>query len=530
MQVQRQVLVGALSLVGFLYFGSLLYAADAKQLAEKDVAALIELQIDDEAIVAKIQKSGLAFSADDAAIERLKTAGASEAVLKAISDAGSAKPPAASGQDITFEDLLKLVSLGIDDESILKRLQKSPTVLTPSAEQVAAFKEAGASDKLIAAMQGVRPLSPQAAELITDFAIVLDSSGSMKEKTPEGETKMEAAKRVVTDLVQKFPDGLNVTFVLYGHEVFGRADDPRNCKAVKVVRPLSPLDAAGKSQLGSLIAGLRPTGATPIALSLKTAGKELSKHDTFSGLVLITDGLETCNGNPAAEAAALAANRCTFGVHVVGFGVKPEEDKALKEIADAGNGKYYSADSADELSDALQKLRQELEVVAKPAEKKVTQRRAIIVHKPPIEEFPALGEIRLQSYGLGSVSVEGKGGYEDEIRVPSATVEYDIFWAPKEAGMSQVAMLRKQVFTDRKLVEIKPEDYLGMVRVNGAGKPKKAIEISRPGNLGSRDVATRCQKFGQIMVVPAGKWSILVDDNKIEEDFEIEPGKLYELE
>ncbi len=470
--------------------------------------------------------SGLAFSADDAAIERLKTAGASEAVLTAISDAGSAKPPAASGPDITFEDLLKLVSLGIDDESILKRLQKTPTVLTPSAEQVAALKQAGASDKLIAAMQGVRPLSPQAAELITDFAIVLDCSGSMKEKTPEGETKMEAAKRVVTDLVQKIPEGLNVTFVLYGHEVFGRADDPRNCNAVKVARPISPLDSAGKAQLGSLIAGLRPTGATPIALSLNVAAKELAKHDSFSGLVLITDGLETCNGNPAAEAAALAANKCTFGVHVVGFGVKPEEDKALQGIADAGNGKYYSADSADELGDALKELRQELEVVAKPADKKISQRRAIKVLKPEVE-FPEYKEIQVVSFGIGSSSVDATGKYGEEIRIPSSSTKYEIRWVP-QSGQA-VAILKDFTLAERKVVEIKPEEHLGMIQVNGKGTPKKGILVYQRG-LGSIIGLQQCKKFGEIMVVPAEKVIVSVDDEDIEQDLEVEAGTLHELE
>ena len=354
----------------------------------------------------------------------------------------------------------------------------------------------------------------------------------MKEVTKGGETKMEAAKRVVADLIQKIPEGLNVTFVIYGHEVFAPADNPRNCQAVKVARPLGPLDAPGKSALSRLISGLKPTGATPIALSLKVAGEELAKDkDAFCGIVLITDGLESCKGDPAAEAAALLADlKLSFGVNVVGFGVKADEDAPLKAIADAGKGKYYSADDANALADSISSIAKELAVKAKPAEKKVTMRRAIIVHKPAIEEFPALGEIRLISRGLGSTSTDGKGGYGEEIRVPSATVKYEIQWVPKDKELSPVSILRDQVFAERKLMEIKTEDYLGMVRISGKGQPKKGIEISRAGELGSVDVASRSKKFGQILVVPAGKWNILVDDEKIEEGFEVEPGKLHELE
>ena len=366
---------------------------------------------------------------------------------------------------------------------------------------------------------------------VSDLALILDCSGSMRELTTGGETKMAVAKRVMTDLVSKIPAGLNVTFVIYGHEVFGGADDPRNCQAVKVARPLAPLDDAGRSELVALIGRLQPTGATPIALSLRTAGEELAKNNALCGVVLVTDGLESCKGDPAAEAAALVAKlNVSFGVNVVGFGVKAEENAALQSIANAGRGRYYAAADAKALTDAVAAIAQEIQAKAKPAEKKVTMRRAIIVHKPAIEEFPALGEIRLISRGLGSTSTDGTGGYEEEIRVPSATVKYEILWVPKDKELGSVAILRDKVFAERKLVEIKPEDYLGMVRINGKGKPKKSIVVSRAGGLGSTERATECKRFGQVMVVPVGKWDIWIDDDKIEEGFEVEPGKLHELE
>ena len=376
-----------------------LSAAADQPLKEEGLQSLLELKIDDEVIIARIKKSGVAFAGDEAALKRLAEAGASPAILAAVREAGTKKPAAVGAAAITYADVLKLLQLEIPEDQILKRLAKSPTVFTLGKEQIAELKGAGASEKLLTALQTARNISTQTAELITNFAIVLDCSGSMKETTKEGETKMEAAKRVVADLIQKIPEGLNVTFVIYGHEVFAPADNPRNCQAVKVARPLIPLDASGKSELSRLVAGLKPTGATPIALSLKVAGEELAKDkDAFCGIVLITDGLESCMGDPAAEAAALLANlKLSFGVNVVGFGVKPEEDAALQAIADAGKGKYYGADDADALADSISTIAKELAVKAKPAEKKVTMRRAIIVHKPEIEEFPALGEIRLIS-------------------------------------------------------------------------------------------------------------------------------------
>src|SRR5207302_1322572 len=110
------------------------------------------------------------------------------------------------------------------------------------------------------------------------------------------------AKKVVTDLVRNVPDGLNLAFMVYGHEVFPRLNDPRNCQAVKVVRPLSEIDGKGKEELAQFIQKLQPTGATPIALALRMAAVELARNDAFGGLVLITDGMESCKGDPSAEA------------------------------------------------------------------------------------------------------------------------------------------------------------------------------------------------------------------------------------
>jgi hypothetical protein len=95
------------------------------------------------------------------------------------------------------------------------------------------------------------------------------------------------------------------------------------------------------------VRSLQPVGSTPIALALKTAGMELDPQAP-STMLLISDGVETCQGNPAGEAAALAARfNLTFGV--VGFDVKADERQSLEAIAKAGKGRYYDARSAQEL-------------------------------------------------------------------------------------------------------------------------------------------------------------------------------------
>ncbi|HEX5105299.1 MAG TPA: VWA domain-containing protein, partial [Pirellulaceae bacterium] len=330
------------------------------------------------------------------------------------------------------------------------------------------------------------------------------------------------------------PTGLNVTFVIYGHEVFSSADDPRNCQAVKVARPLGKLDDAGKAELTDLVAGLKPTGGTPIALSLKVTGEELAKDkDAFCGIVLITDGLESCKGNPNEEVATLLKTlKLSFGVNLVGLGVKEAEDAALKTLAEAGGGKYYDADDADALADSISAIAKELEVKAKPVEVVNTTRRSLKFLQPTIE-MPEMKEIVLiEADGpVKDATLFKKGGitkYGEEIRVPSSTAKYDVVWYPKSG--EAIRIMKGVQLTERKVVDVKVEDLVGLIKVNGEGAPEiiHAGAVDDPGDLSFS--TQRAKKFGEVMVVPVGSYDVFVDRSVIEEGLKVEPGKLYELE
>jgi len=220
---------------------------------------------------------------------------------------------------------------------VVERLKQSPTTFTLSKDQSDALKRLGATEKLLGAMGSVRT-SVNAASELNNLAIVFDCSGSMSELTAQGRTKMDAAREAAIKLVQDVPEGVRIAFVIYGQS---RAQE---CNATQVIRKLEPLDEKGRAALIATIGRLQPVGSTPIALALRVAGQELAKANAPSGLVLISDGKEMCGGNPTAEATALTQKlKLDFGVQVVGFGVKPDEQLALGEIARAGKGRYFDA-------------------------------------------------------------------------------------------------------------------------------------------------------------------------------------------
>jgi len=526
----RKINAASLAPITLLLFCILPVPCSAAQLSEADLENLIELKIDDGAIIKKIREDGVAFEVNEKIIERLRSAGASDAVLDALTK--SAKPPADA---IEYADVLRLVELGIDETAILERLARSPTLFVLDSNQETELRDAGASDRLLAALKGARPQPPEKVE-VTDIALILDCSGSMKEHTTDGKPKMAVARDVVSDLIGKIPNGLGLTFVIYGH------DAELKCEAVEVVRSLADLDANGKSTLRSQIAGLRPVSSTPIAMALRTTGKELADSSGQCGLVLISDGKETCDGDPVAEVAALREQLdLAFGAHVIGFDVDEEGRTQLEEIAHAGGGKYYNAQTASDLAESVAAFKTELDEAVEPAPTTVIRRRAVKIQKPRVK-FPAIKEIVVVEAGdwlpdaFNYDPVIAGKDYGDEIRLPS-TDEYDVLWVPEEG--KAVRMVTEFAVNERKLAEFEPEDHLGMVRVGGEGLPQpKLVALTEVDGYGpdafNFDPVQLATKYGVDMVAPIGKydlWIQLPDGSaeKLEAALEIQGGRVTAL-
>ncbi len=181
---------------------------------------------------------------------------------------------------------------------------------------------------------------------------ILDVSGSMTGGL-DGGTKIDAAKRTFTQLVDELPGrGLDVGLEVYGH--YG----VRDCSAIEVIVPPGPLDP---SAVKAKVESLNPDkGATPIADALATAGEVLRGVREKKTIVLISDGEETCGGNPVQTVERLRKEGVDVTVHVVGFGVSDKERAQLEAIARAGGGNYYQADDAGALAESLKKIRKKV--------------------------------------------------------------------------------------------------------------------------------------------------------------------------
>ena len=177
----------------------------------------------------------------------------------------------------------------------------------------------------------------------TPIIFILDASGSMWGQI-EGKAKMEIATSVLSDAVGKLDDGQPVGLVAYGHRQKGDCSD---------VEFLLPKENTSNGKVLQALKGIKPLGKTPLALSASIVIDDLKATKAKATIILITDGIESCNGDLCDVVRKAKQEGIKFKLHVVGFGLKEAETKGLECAANEGDGQYYDADNAEDLSDIL---------------------------------------------------------------------------------------------------------------------------------------------------------------------------------
>ena len=175
--------------------------------------------------------------------------------------------------------------------------------------------------------------------------IIYDSSNSMWAALPDGSRKYEAARTAMGALVGRDFGEREVALRVYGHR---RKDD---CSDSELVVPFSPPSDVSDAMITAM-QSVRPTGRTPIDLSLRQALDDFGERN--GSIILISDGVESCDADPCALVRAWRDKDIDIAVHVVGLGLKGKERAAMECIADAAGTPYRDAFSAGELVDSLE--------------------------------------------------------------------------------------------------------------------------------------------------------------------------------
>ena len=365
--------------------------------------------------------------------------------------------------------------------------QAAPTVKTP--------KQPSAADPETPSA----PLSSRTPKTSKTFLFILDASGSMWAQV-EGRAKIAIAKEVLTELIQDLPDASRVGLMAYGHRRKG------DCRDVEVLVPVSPLD---RGRLVRTIQGISPKGKTPITRSVRMAAERVKALEDETILVLVSDGRETCEGDPCALVGELKQAGLRFLLHVIGFDVTEEEQRQLACMASAGGGTYYTAKTAHAFRSAAR------EVVQKPAPPKkgnllVTALRGGEPFRAMVEVFPA-GEQDALKRGRTGTDPNRPGA-----SLPPGT--YDLcVWDENLSSRPEVWLrgvaVEAGLTTEKKAVF----DAAGVLELAATkeGEPFDALVRVRPAGSGQNVAHTRLKRGTRAFELDPGTYDILLVDETV---------------
>jgi Mg-chelatase subunit ChlD len=194
-----------------------------------------------------------------------------------------------------------------------------------------------------------------------NILILVDASRSMNESLKSGlanfmgmsdktTQKMDAAKIVLQNTLARIPQDINL-----GLRVFGQGFDNNPMTDCTKSVLLVPLGKNNRRLIRDAVSGLKPFGLTPLTYALLQAERDLRDLPGTKTVILISDGVDTCGGDPCELIRKMEAMGIHIKVDIVGLGLKGDANARdqLNCISEASGGKFYDANTAGELLDSI---------------------------------------------------------------------------------------------------------------------------------------------------------------------------------
>lgn len=179
--------------------------------------------------------------------------------------------------------------------------------------------------------------------------IILDASWSMVQPIDGDTTRFAVAQEALIDVVSEvLPEGTPTAL-----RIFGNVEGNLACRTDLMV-PYGPLDREAFNEV-VLSAAPQVDANTAIAASLLEVPNDLADADeTERIIVLLTDGEETCGGDPAAAIQQLVDAGFNVQVNIVGLAIAEQTLKdEFARWAQIGGGAYYDVQNPGQLIDAM---------------------------------------------------------------------------------------------------------------------------------------------------------------------------------
>lgn len=181
------------------------------------------------------------------------------------------------------------------------------------------------------------------AQRTTRVLFVFDASNSMK-TLQDGKPRMELAKTLFYKFLDSLATFRNYEFALrlYGNTV---KYPPGDCNDSKLVVPFAKNNA---KKIKDIVAGVKPTGITPIEHSLTRAADDFPDATAINTIILITDGIEECSGDPCKAREELLKKGIVLRPCIIGIGLSAEQAKLFECV-----GNYFSYEEPDVFSKSV---------------------------------------------------------------------------------------------------------------------------------------------------------------------------------
>ena len=168
---------------------------------------------------------------------------------------------------------------------------------------------------------------------LTRILFLFDASQSMYARW-ETNTRFEIARELLRNMVDSLQpiDDLELALRVYGHT---KKYPPQDCDDTRLEVPFGKQNGF---QIKKRLSEINPSGTTPIARSLEECGKDFPQTPARNIIILITDGIEECNGDPCAVSAALQKKGIVLKPFVIGLGVNKDFLKFFECV-----GTYFDA-------------------------------------------------------------------------------------------------------------------------------------------------------------------------------------------
>jgi Ca-activated chloride channel homolog len=174
---------------------------------------------------------------------------------------------------------------------------------------------------------------------------ILDASGSMNDRM-SSTSRMKVALEQMESFIKTLPPETEMGLVAYGNRIPG-------CDSARLY---SPLKRYGSKDILAKMPLFFPAGSTPIARTLELVGKHLLTGHPATEIILISDGIESCDGDPIKEIQKIKRVNPNVKMHVLGLDVLKNEERELQFLATEASGKYFPVKNQKSMEDALSSI------------------------------------------------------------------------------------------------------------------------------------------------------------------------------